>query len=152
MNFSLSVLQNTRKALIRILENTSLEKLNKIPEGFNNNIIWNIGHIIVTEQILAYKLSGQPVNISNELIQKYIKGSKPIADVTQEEVNEINELLKISINKTIEDYDNGLFKDFNEYTVSTTGNTLTNIEESLEFILFHEGIHLGIVMAMLKIV
>ncbi len=152
MNFSLSVLQNTRKALVRILENTSLEKLNKIPEGFNNNIIWNIGHIVVTKQILAYKLSGLPVNISNELIQKYVKGSKPIADVTQEEVNEINELLKTSINKTIEDYENGLFKDFNEYTVSTTGNTLTNIEESLEFILFHEGIHLGIVMAMLKIV
>jgi hypothetical protein len=58
--------------------------------------------------------------------------------------------LETTINQTIKDYKSGVFKNFQEYTVSTTGNTLTNIDDALEFILFHEGMHLGIVMALLK--
>jgi len=34
----------------------SLEQLNKIPEGFNNNLIWNIAHCVVTQQLLCYKV------------------------------------------------------------------------------------------------
>ncbi|WP_299548283.1 DinB family protein [Seonamhaeicola sp.] len=152
MAFSLDILQNTRKSFKRILENTSLEDLNKTPEGFNNNIIWNIGHILVTEQLLGNRLSGLPTVVNDDLIEKYKKGTKPEGTIAQEEVNEIKALLQATIDKTSEDYKSGLYKDFKEYTVSTTGNTLTNIEEALQFILFHEGIHLGIVLSLLKAV
>ena len=148
MHFSLEVLSNTRKFLNKLLKETSLEDLNKIPEGFNNNMIWNIGHILVTQQLLAYKLSGLPMMVSETLISKYTKGTKPEGNVSQSEVNEIKELLFTTIEKTKEDFNNGLFKNFHEYTVSTTGNTLTNIDEAFQFILFHEGMHLGYVMAL----
>ncbi|WP_116523815.1 DinB family protein [Seonamhaeicola aphaedonensis] len=152
MAFPLEILQKTRKSFKKIIENTSLESLNKIPEGHRNNIIWNIGHILVTEQLLAYKLSGLPTMVSDILIDKYRKGTTPEGPVTQDEVDEINGLLEVSLEKTIENYKKGVFKNFNEYTVSTTGNTLTDIDESLQFILFHEGMHLGIVMSLLKAV
>jgi len=42
---------------LEYFDNYTLEQLNKIPEGFSNNLIWNIGHIIVTQQVLIYKLS-----------------------------------------------------------------------------------------------
>jgi hypothetical protein len=29
-------------------------------EGYSNNLIWNIAHIIVVQQMLVYKLSGLP--------------------------------------------------------------------------------------------
>lgn len=150
MHFTFEVLPNTRKSFNSILEKTSLEDLNKIPEGFNNNIIWNIGHIVVTEQILTYKLSGLPIRISSNLIEKYRKGTKPEGNISKEGVNEIKKLLFSTIEKTQKDYEANLFRDFNEYTVSTTGNTLRNINEALEFILFHEGMHLGYVLAQLK--
>jgi hypothetical protein len=35
----------------------TLEQLNKIPEGYNNNLIWNIAHVVVVQQMLVYKLS-----------------------------------------------------------------------------------------------
>ncbi|MDO7172271.1 DinB family protein [Mariniflexile sp. AS56] len=151
MHFTLDVLPNTRKAFNRIIENTSLEDLNKIPEGFNNNILWNIGHIVVTQQLLAYKLAGLPMLASDELVGKYKKDSKPEGTATEEEVNEIKTLLFSTVEKTKEDYGNGLFKNYQEYTVSTTGNTLKNIEDAFEFILFHEGMHLGYVMALLRV-
>ena len=70
-------------------ENKHLEDLNKIPSGFNNNIIWNIGHVLVSEQLLAYKLSGLESTLSDKMISKYRKDSKPEGDITKEEVNEI---------------------------------------------------------------
>ena len=92
MNFIFEVFPNTRKALKKIIENHSLEDLNKIPKGFNNNIIWNIGHILVTEQLLVYKLSGLKPMVNDILINKYKKDSKPNGDVSQTEVDEIKKL------------------------------------------------------------
>ena len=152
MDFTFQVLNNTRKIFGKIIDDTSLEDLNNIPEGFNNNIIWNIGHVVVTEQLLAYKLSGLEPSISGGMINKYRKDSKPEGPVTEDEVNEIKALLFSSIKKTEDDYKNGLFKDYNTYTVSTTGNTLTSIDDALQFILAHEGIHYGYVLALLKAV
>ena len=148
MHFTLEVLTNTRKFFNKFLENMSLDDLNAIPKGFNNNIIWNIGHILVTQQLLAYKLSGLSMMVSESLIAKYMKDTKPEGDVSQTEVEEIKELLFATIEKTKADYNNNAFNNFNTYTVSTTGNTLTNIDESFEFILFHEGMHLGYIMAL----
>ncbi len=150
MHFSLEVLVNTRKYLNKFLEKSSLEELNKIPEGFNNNIIWNIGHVVVTQQLLAYKLSGLPMIVGESMIAKYMKDTKPDGNVEQHEVDEIKQLLFTTIEKTKEDFNNNAFINFHEYTVSTTGNTLTNIDEAFEFILFHEGMHLGYIMALYR--
>ncbi|MBD0831430.1 DinB family protein [Aestuariibaculum sediminum] len=150
MQFTLDVLTKTRHFFSQYLENTSLENLNKIPEGFNNNIIWNIGHIVVTQQLLAYKLSGLPMLISEELVSKYMKGTKPEGSVSQAEVDEIKALLFKTLEKTKEDLENNIFKTYNSYTVSTTGNTLNSIEDAFDFVLFHEGMHLGYVMALVR--
>ena len=47
----------TRKHFVSLIENFSTEQLNKIPEGFSNNIIWNIVHCMVTQQGLIYGLA-----------------------------------------------------------------------------------------------
>jgi len=150
MHFSLEVLSNTRKFFNNFLEKTSLDDLNKIPQGFNNNIIWNVGHIVVTQQLLAYKLSGLPMMVSETMIAKYMKGTKPESYVNQNEVDELKQLLFSTIEKTKEDFNHSVFKNFQEYTVSTTGNVLSNIDDSFQFILFHEGMHLGYVMALFR--
>lgn len=150
MDFTFQVLNNTRTIFNKIIDNNALEDLNKIPKGFNNNIIWNIGHIVVTEQLLAYKLSGLQPLVSDDMISKYRKDSIAKSDVTQAEVNEIKALLFSTIEKTKTDYSNGVFENYTPYTVSTTGNTLNNIDEALQFILTHEGIHYGYILAQLK--
>lgn len=150
MNFALEVLPKTRHFFNRLIEKTTLEDLNKIPKGFNNNIIWNIGHIVVTEQLLVYKLSGQPIMISDALVEKYKKGTKPEGFVSQDEVDEIKRLLFSTIERTKKDYVNGIFTAYNEYTVSTTGNTLSNVDDALSFVHFHEGMHFGYVLAQLR--
>ena len=151
MNQTLKVNTTSRNMISKILENHTLEQLNKIPEGFSNNLIWNIAHVIVTQQILVYKLSGLPIMVSDELVEKYKKGTKPEQDVTQAEVDEIKSLLFTTIEKTKEDLDNGLFKNYQEYPTST-GFVLTSAEGAMNFNNFHEGLHIGILMSLRKLV
>lgn len=152
MNTSLQVTIASRELLQKFIENHTLEQLNKIPEGFKNNIIWNIGHVIVTQQLLAYKLSGLAMMVTDDMVVKYQKGSAPQGSVSQEEVEVIKNLLFTTITKTQEDLDNGLFQNYMEYTVSTANFTLKSIDDAMQFNNFHEGIHIGIILQLRKFV
>lgn len=140
-----------REILLKILDNHSLDQLNKIPEGFNNNIIWNVAHCVAAQQTLVYKLSGLPTMVSEDFILKYRKGTKPEGDVSEEEVNEIRAFLLSTFEKTKNDFQSGLFVDYNEYTTSM-GFTLKNVQDALDFNNYHEGIHTGIAMSLKKLV
>jgi hypothetical protein len=135
----------------KFLAGYTLEQLNTIPEGFSNNLIWNIGHIIVTQQLLVYKLSGLPMMISDELVEKYKKGTKPEDIAIQTEVDEIKSLLFETINQTKADYDNQIFKNYNEYPTST-GFILKSVGDALAFNNLHEALHIGIMMSIRKFI
>jgi hypothetical protein len=132
------------------MEQFSLEELNKIPDGFNNNIIWNIGHAVATQQLLVYRLSGSDVLVSDDFIDRYRKGTKPESDVSQAEVDYIKSLLFSTIESTQEAYESGVFKKFTEYTLSTTKGVLKSVENAIEFNNYHEGLHLGYILALKK--
>ncbi|MGB1307311.1 MAG: DinB family protein [Oceanihabitans sp.] len=149
MNWAFDIAIKNRKILHSFLDNYTLEQLNKVPKGFNNNIIWNVAHTIVTQQLLVYKLSGLPSVLTDEMIATFRKGTKTERDLSQVEVDEIKGLLFSTIDKTKEDYANKVFQKYNEYTV-TTKSTLTNVEEAISFNNFHEGIHLGYILALKK--
>lgn len=151
MHQTFTITKTSRKALSHFLDIISLEQLNKIPEGFNNNIIWNIAHIIVVQQMLAYKLSGFPMLISDEMVTKYMRGTKPTHDVMQSEIDEIQTLLFKTINKTEEDYNAGIFINYQEFS-SLSGFTMKNIEDALSFNYYHEAVHTGMVMSLMKLV
>jgi hypothetical protein len=140
-----------RKIYLSFLEGYSLEQLNKIPEGFNNNLVWNLGHIVVVQQLLVYRGSNQPMAVSMEMVNKYKPGSKPTEPVTQEEVNQIKELMESLVAKTEEDYKNGIFTTYNEFTTST-GFHLASVQDALEFNNYHEGLHLGCLMSLRKFI
>lgn len=149
MNQTFEITRTSRKILSQFLEKYSLEQLNKIPEGFSNNLIWNIAHVLVTQQILVYKLSGLPMNVSDEMVNAYKKGSKPEHIASQSEVEEIKILLSKTIDQTEKDFDNGVFKDFEEYPTST-GFVLKSTQDAMAFNNFHEGLHIGIMMSLKK--
>ena len=140
-----------RRLLLNFFDGYTLEQLNKIPEGFNNNLIWNLGHIVVVQQLLVYRGSNQPMAVSMEMVNKYKPGSKPTEPVTQEDVNQIKELMESLVAKTEEDYKNGIFTTYNEFTTST-GFHLASVQDALEFNNYHEGMHLGYMMSMRKFI
>jgi hypothetical protein len=139
----------SRKTLELYLNTHTLSQLNTIPEGFSNNLIWNIGHIVVVQQLLVHHLSGLPMYVSDELVAKYRKGTKPEHTVTQEEVDEIKSLLFTTVEQTQLDFQNNRFQEYTEFT-TMTGYHISNAKDAMEFNNYHEAIHTGIIMQIQK--
>ncbi|MDN3641349.1 DinB family protein [Lutimonas halocynthiae] len=141
----------TRVSLLNILESKSYEKLVHIPEKFKNSIFWNIAHLLVTQQLLCYKLSGLEIKIDQDLVSKYGKGATAITEVEPSDIQYVKDNLVAAMTQTKEDFDNGLFVNFTPYMTST-GIELKSVEDAIAFSTFHDGIHLGIVLSLMKIV
>lgn len=151
MDSSFKIWETNRKLYLEYFDNYSLEQLNKIPSGFSNNLIWNIGHIIIVQQSLVYKSSGLPGYVSDELFNLYKPSTRPTTTTSQREVNELKELLISLIEKTKSDFYSGKFIAYNERTTST-GFHLASLEEAIQFNNYHEGLHLGFMMNIRKFV
>ena len=149
MDKSFEIMLQHHKTLYHYLKEIPLDVLNAIPSGFRNNIIWNIGHTVVTQQMLVYRLSGLTALVSDEMIGRYRRGTVPEGNVTAEEVEDLKKLLFSTVEKTIADYQLGVFQKFDTYT-TLTKVVLNSVDDAILFNNFHEGLHLGTIMALQK--
>lgn len=148
---SIDTIQATRSVFLKLTDGLSIDQLNKIPEGFNNNIIWNFGHVIVSQQILCYKLAGLPLKIDEAYVLKYSKGTKPESFMDENEWTFLKQQAVQLIDELIADIEQGLLDNYTSYTTSF-GVTLNSIEDAVKFLTMHEGLHLGYAMALKRIV
>jgi len=144
---------DARKAFIKDIESLSLEELNEIPAGFNNNIIWNFGHIVVTTPVLCYVRTGILADASSvKYVSAYAKGTKPTYFVTQEEVDELTALAISTIETLEKDYNEGKLNNIVPFETSTYGALLESIEDVIITTAGHDNTHLGYVTAQKRII
>lgn len=151
MNAVFKTLETSRNNYLRFIEPFTLEQLNKIPEGFNNNIIWNVGHIIVAQQSLVYRLSGHSMQVRDEMFNLYKPGTKPERGITQEEADELKQLLITLCEQTKKDIEKGIFTSFTG-RMTATGFDLATLDDAMEFNNYHEGLHFGMMTSLRKLV
>lgn len=151
MKTQFDILRKVRELVLRVINGLTPEQMHTIPEGFKNNIAWNVAHLVVTQQLLHYRLSGKDCLISEELIEANRKGTAPNSAFSQEEFDEILELLKTLPDKMEKDYNAGIFTQYKEYPTST-GFVLDSIDSAIAFNNFHESLHLGVIMSLRKLV
>ena len=82
MNWNHLVTLQNRTLLLKFLEKFSLQQLNTVPKGYRNSIFWNVAHTIVTQQLLVYGLSNQPILVDSEFVKTYRKDSKTVHEAT----------------------------------------------------------------------
>lgn len=151
MNNSIGRIKSTRQFLIKLVEDLSVDDLNKVPEGFNNNIIWNVGHMLVSQQGICYTRAGAKPVIDEKYFMQYKPGTKPEQQVDREEVDKIKELLLSAIDKLEMDYQTDIFVNYPAWS-TRYGVEIASIDDAIEFLMYHEGMHTGIIMAMKKLV
>ena len=86
MDWNDTITRQNRALLLKFLNNFSLNQLNTVPKGYRNSIFWNIAHTVVTQQLLTYGLSSQPLLIEEELVANYKKGSATVRKATKKEI------------------------------------------------------------------
>lgn len=141
----------TRNSIVKFMENVSEEQLFAIPSGFKNNIIWNAGHALNSQQKLIYALAGVPLRIPESFSVFFSKGTAPSEWKEKPDVKEIKALLIDTAAQLKEDYHQGIFKTYKPYMTSY-GFELRDIEDAILFNNVHESLHLGTMMALKKLV
>jgi len=150
MKQHLVLLRNIRIALLKEIEGLTLEELNHIPSTHPNNIIWNVGHCLVIQQLLCYSLSSVYCRVEKDILVKYKNGSVPDGKTTEEEGDFIKKMLLESIDLLEKDLEDNYFKEYKEYTVGFK-TRLTSTEEAIVFNNAHEGLHYGYILSLKKL-
>lgn len=144
-------IKNTRIFILDLVKDLSIEQLNKIPDGFNNNIIWNIAHLTAAQQNLCYTRSGLLPTVKDKYLFPFLSGTKPDTIINELEIKNIYSIFLSSIDQFKIDYANQLFLKFDQWD-KRYGMKLKTIEDAINFIPFHEGMHIGYTMALKKLV
>ena len=141
-----SIFQTVEK--VRNLTLQTLEKMPEdiadiVPDGYNNNIRWNFGHIAVVHEKLTIGALGEKINIPESFINYFAPGTKPadwknpppslkeIASVLKEQNSRIKQILSGRLEEKLPV----------PFTTSS-GMKFSTAVETLTFSLFHEGMHL----------
>lgn len=140
--FVLDNIDNIRKKAITIVRSLSSEALNTIPEGFNNNIAWNFGHIVVSGYSLVFKATGADPGFSIPYVELFRKGSKPGEPVSAAQIEalvELSDQFTATVKKALAQ--ENCFRDITAYTTGTFGVAVTTISDMLTTVAMHDTCH-----------
>lgn len=151
LDFQLDLLRVGREKMLAAVEGFSAERLLKIPAGFHNNILWNLGHVVVAQQVLCYKNSGLPMRMPAYVPGFFGKGTSPATWTGKIDPEEVKSWLPETLEFLREDVARHVFKTYEPYTTSM-GNRLHSFSEALAHVVWHEGLHLGVILSQRKLV
>src|SRR6202012_1397255 len=151
MNQQIDTLKKVRAFLLEGIKDLTTEQLNKIPAGFNNNIIWNLGHLIAAQQGMCYKRANLTPHINEEFWERFRTGSKPNGDVSADEIAEIKAMFLNKMDQLDADYNEHIFGGYAAWNTRYRVE-ITSIDGALKFLPFHEGLHSGVINTMKRLV
>ena len=142
-------IHSIRRSIAYLMSRMTVEQLNKIPDGYRNNIVWNAAHIISVQQLLVNRKTKAADTEKPDIIDPYRPGTKPESDVSAEFISYVQERLIASSLQMEEDYRNDKFLEYIPYETRTKIQ-LDSAEDAINFELFHEGLHLGYIFCLMK--
>lgn len=141
---AIKLFKYSRKSTLILLNNTEEKIWDIQPEGYPNNIRWNAGHVYVTAEDFLKDADENYEVIRPEWDQLFLDGTRPsewgdevpskdeIISALEEQEERIDKFFKSKLqNKASE------VRDVN-------GTLLDTVDASLQFVTWHEGIHLGV--------
>ncbi|MFB6456605.1 DinB family protein [Chitinophaga sp. Hz27] len=151
MNTRIDLFRKANIKALQLFDDYSAEQLNLIPAGFNNNIIWNLGHLIASDAMILYNATGQTSIVSNELVQAFKRGTRPETPADAATITLIKELMVSTIDNLENDYNKGILNNYTTWTTSF-GYTISNIDDAVTFCIYHHGLHHSAITALKKFI
>ncbi|WP_404451783.1 DinB family protein [Virgibacillus necropolis] len=140
-------LEEYRSYLLAIVETVTEEEAEIVPNGFNNNIRWNLGHVYLDQYDWINAVTGEsdgPENFSTWF--GYGTSPKNFTEHTPA-LEELKRLLSAQINDIKEKYGEKL-----ETEYPPTEMEMQTIEQVLTRTIFHEGMHMQTILDIKKLI
>jgi len=151
MSAILSQFKAVRHNLLQVLDQFSEKDLSIIPQGFSNNLYWNIAHCVATQQLLVYYLSGNEMIVEKFWIDNYKKGTSASSKVSDNNKQKLLDIFHLTTEQFEIDFNSKKFLKYNSYTTSF-GLSLNTPDEAISFNTMHESLHFGYCLAMRKLI
>ena len=154
MDKRIEKIKKVRQFLLKQIAELTPKQLNEIPEGYNNNIIWNLCHLICAQQSICYVRAAQPITVNEKYFLPYTTNTKPGAYIYAQEIESIKELFINSVDQLQTDFEKKIFENYtaSENILRIYGVELNTIDDALEFVLYHEGFHTGYIISLVRLV
>lgn len=136
-----------RRATLKAADGVTEEQADIVPEGFRNNIRWNLGHLYVVLERYAFKYIGLPQQLPEGFSERFEFGTSPLSyegSAPAPTLPELELLLGEQTARIRETLAGRMQEQATSYTTST-GFTLHTPEQFMSLALYHEGLHQSVI-------
>ncbi|WP_342472476.1 DinB family protein [Metasolibacillus sp. FSL H7-0170] len=141
-------LASYRNTTLSLLKDVTAEDAEIIPNKFNNNIRWNMGHIYLDQYLWIETQTKERINVPSEFNSWFGYGTSPTSFTSKTpSYEELKVLLENQIEDIKEKYASKL-----EIKYSPTEMGMNTIEQVLIRTIFHEGIHFQTILNLKKLI
>lgn len=145
---SMNLFKYSRTSTLILLPKLEENLWNEQPNGWPNTIRWNAGHIYAEAEGFLHDADHSYTIIRPDWMTLFLDGSRPSewpAEVPSKA--EIIEAL-VEQEKRIETFFAGKYHHAADKVRDVNGLMLNTVDASLQFVTWHEGIHLGIIKSL----
>ena len=136
-----------REHLLREINGLSREQLLEIPEGRDDNVLWNVGHLLCSLSRLTYGRTGHPLPIPKRYLELMGKNTNALDWPEPPDVDTVIAQFKTLPAQIEHDYAAGEFPAYEPLQI-TPAHTIDSLEEAVNFHCFHEGLHIGMIITL----
>ena len=141
-DFLFNQLKVVRTNTVDLVKGLSEGQVNSVPEGFNNNILWNLGHIYLVQELFAFAFIPEPMLSPDGFSDLFGRGTKPSDwKVQPPTLPELIQLLEDQTSRIEEKLNSRLDEVVAKPFAMPSGLILKTVGEFLTFSMYHEGMH-----------
>ncbi|GGH10169.1 DinB family protein [Pedobacter zeae] len=147
----LELIRYVRHSILETIADLSTEQMNLVPTNMKNNLIWNVGHLVFTQQMLCYQLGGITPTIDIPYFAQFSPDTHPGAFINDTEIEKIKDAFSEAFEKLADDVASGKLDHYAAWDLPS-GIAIEGIEDAIATNAVHEGRHFGVIISLTKLV
>ncbi len=141
----------TRQLIVKLLKSIPTEQADTVPPTWKNNARWHAGHLLITPALLTHGLLREPLGIPEEYRAWFAKDTSPATWPDTATMPSFSDLVDVIVplsGRLFDAVKDRAQQPYLEPYSTSIGIVLHSPAEAMNFSMMHDGIHLGMLMAL----
>ncbi|KGP74067.1 DinB family protein [Pontibacillus yanchengensis] len=138
-----------RMRTLAALDATREDMADVQPEGFQNTIRWNLGHIYTAQENLIHRFIGEEPTLPAHYVELFNANTNPsMWEASPPSLQELRENLAEQTERLKQTFQGRLYEEGDKPFQLGENVTFTTLAEIVNFTIWHEGLHQGTITAL----